>query len=156
MTLLSAADEVKLARRIEGGDLEAKQRMIESNLRLVHAVARSYRGGSVPSADLVQEGAIGLVRAVERFDHRRGVKFSTYAVWWIRRSMLDAIASANAIRMPVAQALQLVVILAITIAKHHDLTAEIEESLRGTQPDVDALLTHEPGHHSKHWCFQIF
>jgi RNA polymerase primary sigma factor len=98
--LLSAAEEVTLAKRIEQGDLQAKQRMIESNLRLVHAVARAYRGSSVPFADLVQEGTIGLVRAVERFDHSRGVKFSTYAVWWIRRSMLDAIASSNVIRMP--------------------------------------------------------
>ncbi|HET7047923.1 MAG TPA: RNA polymerase sigma factor RpoD/SigA [Solirubrobacteraceae bacterium] len=81
--------------------------MIESNLRLVHAVARAYRGSSVPLADLVQEGTIGLVRAVERFDHRRGVKFSTYAVWWIRRSMLDAIASSNVIRMPAKASQQL-------------------------------------------------
>jgi RNA polymerase primary sigma factor len=98
--LLSAAEEIMLAKRIERGDLHAKQRMIESNLRLVNAVARAYRGSSVPFADLVQEGTIGLVRAVERFDHSRGVKFSTYAVWWIRRSILDAIASSNVIRMP--------------------------------------------------------
>src|SRR6516164_3266033 len=89
--LLSAAEEVSLAKRIERGDLKAKERMIESNLRLVFAIARSYRGRGVPFADLVQEGTIGLVRAVERFDHRREVKFSTYAVWWIRRSMRDAI-----------------------------------------------------------------
>ena len=107
MKLLSAAEEIMLARRIERGDLQAKQRMIESNLRLVHAVARAYRGSSVPFADLVQEGTIGLVRAVERFDHRRGVKFSTYAVWWIRRSMLDAIASSNVIRMPAKASQQL-------------------------------------------------
>jgi RNA polymerase primary sigma factor len=105
--LLSAAEEIMLARRIERGDLHAKQRMIESNLRLVHAVARAYRRSSVPFADLVQEGTIGLVRAVERFDHRRGVKFSTYAVWWIRRSMLDAIASSNVIRMPAKASQQL-------------------------------------------------
>jgi RNA polymerase primary sigma factor len=98
--LLSAAEEIMLAKRIERGDLQAKQRMIESNLRLVHAVAGPYRGSSVPYADLVQEGTIGLIRAVERFDHRRAVKFSTYAVWWIRRSILDAIASSNVIRMP--------------------------------------------------------
>jgi RNA polymerase primary sigma factor len=73
----------------------------------VHAVARAYRGSSVPFADLVQEGMIGLVRAAERFDHRRGVKFSTYAVWWIRRSMLDAIASSNVIRMPAKASQQL-------------------------------------------------
>jgi RNA polymerase primary sigma factor len=105
--LLSAAEEIMLARRIERGDLQAKHRMIESNLRLVHAVARAYRGTSVPHADLVQEGTIGLVRAVERFDHRRGVKFSTYGVWWIRRSMLDAIASSNVIRMPAKASQQL-------------------------------------------------
>ena len=100
MKLLSAAEEIMLARRIERGDLLAKQRMIESNVRLVYAVARPYRASSVPFADLVQEGTLGLVRAVEQFDHRRGVKFSTYAVWWIRRSILDAIASSNVIRMP--------------------------------------------------------
>jgi RNA polymerase primary sigma factor len=108
--LLSAAEEVALARRIERGDLEAKERMIESNLRLVFAIARTYRGSGVPIADLVQEGTIGLVRAVERFDHRRGLKFSTYAVWWIRRSMLDAIASSNLIRVPARATQQLVAI----------------------------------------------
>jgi RNA polymerase primary sigma factor len=98
--LLSAAEEVSLAKRIERGDLSAKERMIESNLRLVFALARSYRGRGVPFADLVQEGTVGLVRAVERFDHRRGLKFSTYAVWWIRRSLLDAIAGSHVIRIP--------------------------------------------------------
>ena len=98
--LLSAAEEVSLAKRIERGDLCAKERMIESNLRLVFAIARSYRGRGVPFADLVQEGTVGLLRAVERFDHRRGLKFSTYAVWWIRRSLLDAIASSQVIRIP--------------------------------------------------------
>ena len=82
-TLLSAAEEVSLARRIERGDRKARERMIESNLRLVFAVARSYRGRGVPFADLVQEGTIGLVRAVERFDYRREAKFSTYAVCWL-------------------------------------------------------------------------
>jgi len=109
MKLLSAAEEIMLTRRIERGDLQAKQRMIESNVRLVHAVAGPYRGSSVPFADLVQEGTIGLIRAVERFDHRRGVKFSTFAVWWIRRSILDAIASSNVIRMPAKASQQLAV-----------------------------------------------
>jgi RNA polymerase primary sigma factor len=99
--LLSPAEEVTLARRIERGDLRAKDLMIESNLRLVFALARTYRGRGVPFADLVQEGTIGLVRAVERFDHRRGLKFSTYAVWWIRRSMRDALAGAPVIQLPV-------------------------------------------------------
>jgi RNA polymerase primary sigma factor len=98
--LLSAAEEVSLAKRIERGDPKAKQRMIESNLRLVFAIARRHLGRGVPFADLVQEGSIGLVRAVERFDHRREVKFSTYAVWWIRRSMRDAIAESQVIRIP--------------------------------------------------------
>ena len=99
--LLSAAEEVALAKRIEQGDLDAKEEMIESNLGLVHALARTYRGRGVPFDDLVQEGTVGLVKAVERFDHRREVKFSTYAVWWIRRSILDALAGSNVIRIPV-------------------------------------------------------
>ena len=99
-TLLSREVEVRLAQRIEGGDLKAKEAMVESNLGLVHAVARAFRGSGVPHADLVQEGTVGLVRAVELFDHRRGVRFSTYAAWWIRRSMRDAIAASKAIRIP--------------------------------------------------------
>jgi RNA polymerase primary sigma factor len=98
--LLSAADEVALAKRIEQGDLGAKEEMIERNLGLVHAIARTYRGRGVPFDDLVQEGTVGLVKAAERFDHRREVKFSTYAVWWIRRSILDALAGSNVIRIP--------------------------------------------------------
>lgn len=98
--LLSAVDERVLAQRIERGDKRAKEAMIESNLRLVVAVARSYRGSSVPFLDLLQEGTIGLIRAVERFDYRREVKFSTYAVWWIRRAIIDAIAGSNVIRIP--------------------------------------------------------
>jgi RNA polymerase primary sigma factor len=98
--LLSAAEEVALAKRIEQGDLDAKREMIESNLGLVHTLARKYRGRGVPVDDLVQEGTVGLVKAVQRFDHRREVKFSTYAVWWIRRSILDALTGSNVIRIP--------------------------------------------------------
>jgi len=98
--LLSAAEETGLAVQIEQGDLAAKQRMIESNLRLVVSLARTYRGRGVPMADLVQEGTIGLIRAVERFDHRHGVRFSTYAAWWIRRSLRDGLAAAQLIRVP--------------------------------------------------------
>jgi RNA polymerase primary sigma factor len=97
---LSAAEEGELARRIERGDLKAKAKLIECNLGLVYSVARTYKGSSVPFLDLVQEGTVGLVRAAERFDHRRGLKFSTYAVWWVRRSILDAINSSNVIRIP--------------------------------------------------------
>jgi RNA polymerase primary sigma factor len=98
--VLTSDDEVALARRIERGDPKAKEKLIESNLGLVYLVARGYRGGAVPFTDLIQEGTVGLVRAAERFDHRRGLKFSTYAVWWIRRSILDALTSANVIRIP--------------------------------------------------------
>ena len=98
--LLSAAEETDLAIQIEQGDLGAKQRMIESNLRLVVSLARTYRGRGVPMADLIQEGTIGLIRAVERFDYRHGVRFSTYAAWWIRRSLRDGVAAAQLIRIP--------------------------------------------------------
>src|SRR5271166_6837767 len=105
--LLSATEERRLARRIERGDRDAREEMIECNLRLVIALAKSYRGRGMPFTDLVQEGTVGLVRAVERFDHRRGLKFSTYAVWWIRRSLLDAVGAARTIRIPVKAAQQL-------------------------------------------------
>jgi RNA polymerase primary sigma factor len=98
--LLSRSDEVMLARRIARGDMTAKQRMVESNLGLVHAVATRFYASGVPLDDLVQEGTIGLTRAAELFDPDRGVKFSTYAAWWIRRSIRDAIADSTVIRMP--------------------------------------------------------
>jgi RNA polymerase primary sigma factor len=97
---LSAAEEIALAKRIEHGDPKARARMIEGNLGLVAAIARAYSNSGVPFADLVQEGTVGLVRAVERFDHRRERRFSTYAGWWIRRSILDAIADSKLIRIP--------------------------------------------------------
>jgi len=98
--VLTAAEEVRLCRRIERGDLRAKDRMIEANVRLVHALAKAYAKSGVAYDDLVQEGTIGLVRAVEKFDYRRGHKFSTYAVWWVRRALIDALGEARAIRIP--------------------------------------------------------
>ena len=101
-TLLTAAQEVSLAKRVERGDLAAKQTMIQSNLRLVISIAKNYRNQGLPFLDLIQEGTLGLIRAVEKFDWRRGFKFSTYATWWIRQAVARALADkARTIRMPV-------------------------------------------------------
>ena len=100
--LLTAEEEVDLAQRIERGSFDAKQKLVESNLRLVVLIAKSYRDQGLPFLDLIQEGTIGLVRATEKFDYRRGFKFSTYATWWIRQAVARALADkARIVRLPV-------------------------------------------------------
>ena len=128
--LLTAADEIRLAKRIERGDLAAKQEMVERNLRLVYSLARKYSGRGASYDDLVQEGTLGLIRAVEKFDHRRGLKLSTYAVWWIRRSLANAVADAPTIRIPSNASGQL--------AAMHRAEHELEKLAPGS-PSTDAI-----------------
>jgi RNA polymerase primary sigma factor len=148
--VLTRADETRLARRIERGDIRAKDVMIESNLRLVVAIARPYRGRALPFSDLVQEGTIGLVRAVEKFDYRRGLKFSTYATWWIRRAIVQALSQARTIRIPHEPVRRLVAIQRAereldqpasddVLAAHIGISPRIVRALRDVPRVTDSL-----------------
>jgi RNA polymerase primary sigma factor len=129
--LLTAAEEVALAKRIERGDVEAKHRMIESNLRLVVSIAKRYQGMGLPLLDMIQEGAIGLGRATEKFDWRRGHKFSTYATWWIRQAIQRAISNnARTIRIPIH---------AVERRRKVDLVRQQLEAELGRRPTRDEI-----------------
>jgi RNA polymerase primary sigma factor len=129
--LLTAAEEVELAKRIERGDAAAKERMINSNLRLVVSIAKRWQGHDLALLDLIQEGIVGLIRAVEKFDWRRGFKFSTYATWWIRQAVQRAVANkARTIRVP------------NDVFQHEMTIARVERELRQTlerQPTDDEV-----------------
>ncbi len=143
--LLTAADEIALAKRIEAGDSAARDQMVNANLRLVVSIARRFQGQGLPLLDLIQEGIIGLIRAVERFDWRRGLKFSTYATWWIRQAVQRGLADkARTIRLPVH-----------VVERERRVTqAEVELEARLGRRPTDAEVA-EHAHMTGEWVAQV-
>ncbi|MDP9491163.1 MAG: sigma-70 family RNA polymerase sigma factor [Actinomycetota bacterium] len=140
VALLTAAQEIQLAKRIERGDDRAQQQMVEANLRLVVSIAKRYRNQGLPFLDLIQEGSFGLMRATQKFDYRKGFKFSTYATWWIRQSVSRALADkSRTIRIPV----HLVEKLAGITRSERQLTGELGREPSSVEIGDDLGFTSE-------------